>query len=188
MGNWGSLSDLLKVDGAKTFALAAAAAIFLFLTQKGVIPKLETWMIIAAWVVLLACSCLTTMAFLSQLANLISQLSRPISRWHRYRKGKKAFEDYLPHLLDRERRIFAHLLHHNQKTFTADMDGGHAGTLLARKFIIMAAPGPLVDRTRFPMLVPDHVWSVLQEHRDEFPFAPGRRDEPDPWHIPWMAR
>ena len=73
--------------------------------------------------------------------------------------------------------------------FTAASDGGYAATLLSRGIICVAVRGGQhVDMLDVPMVVPDHVWDVLMQHKDQFPYKPqrsGRRDgEVHPWRVP----
>ena len=91
----------------------------------------------------------------------------------------------------KEREIIAYLLAKNQKTFTAASDGGHARTLLSRGIvIILARDGQLLDPENVPMTIPDHLWDVLQKHKDEFPYKPpdGGETEGAPWRVHWMER
>ena len=90
--------------------------------------------------------------------------------------------------------IFGYLLKKKQKTFTADIDGGYAGTLLSRGFIqIIAVHSQRFDEDKTPMAVPEHVWKVMEEQPDEFPYKPeyseGRHKvEMEPWRMDWMVR
>jgi hypothetical protein len=88
-----------------------------------------------------------------------------------------------------EREIIAYLLAKNQKTFTAASDGGHARTLLSRGIvIILARDGQLLDPENVPMTIPDHLWDVLQKHKDEFPYKPPDETDGAPWRVHWMER
>jgi len=46
----------------------------------------------------------------------------------------------------------------------------------------------MVDQWRVPWTVPDHLWEVLEENRDQFPEVDMRGKDAPPWVIPWMAR
>jgi hypothetical protein len=51
-------------------------------------------------------------------------------------------------------------------------------------------PGQVFDYENTPFVIPDHLWSVLQEHRSQFPYEGGDNDEAAayPWRIHWMER
>jgi hypothetical protein len=72
-----------------------------------------------------------------------------------------------------ERLIIGYLLEKNTKTFTADSDGGHATTLIARGIVkIAGVVGQHITMTDVPMIIPDHYWDVLVQHKDSFPYVP----------------
>ena len=61
-------------------------------------------------------------------------------------------KEQLGELSKKEREIIAYLLRHNQRMFTAEMDGGHAATLIARGIVRNALrPGQAFDVTDVPM-------------------------------------
>ena len=96
-----------------------------------------------------------------------------IVHWIEIQRSKRGFRGYIRHMTPKEREIIAYLLAKNQKTFTAASDGGHARTLLSRGIvIILARDGQLLDPENVPMTIPDHLWDVLQKHKDEFPYKP----------------
>jgi hypothetical protein len=93
-------------------------------------------------------------------------------------------ERYIPFMTEKEKQIIGYLLKHNQKTFTAAVDGGYAVTLIARGIIVrQMAPGQQALEQDVPMGVPEHIWEVLQNHKDEFPYKPDihRGVEAYPW-------
>jgi hypothetical protein len=99
---------------------------------------------------------------------------------------------YIPHLSDKEREIFGHLLHHNRRTFTNTSDCGYAAELLSLGYVQMIAKGGQhIGFWSVPFGIPDPVWEALQENRDAFPYKPqpgSRRGrgagEPEPWREP----
>lgn len=96
-----------------------------------------------------------------------------IVHWIEIQRSKRGFRGYIRHMTPKEREIIAYLLAKNQKTFTAASDGGHARTLLSRGIvIILARDGQLLDPENVPMTIPDHLWDVLEKHKDEFPYKP----------------
>jgi hypothetical protein len=114
-----------------------------------------------------------------------------IVHWIEIERSKRGLRGYIKHMTPKEREIIAYLLAKNQKTFTAASDGGHARTLLSRGIvIILVRDGQLLDPENVPMTIPDHLWDVLQKHKDEFPHKPPDGDETDgaPWRVHWMER
>jgi hypothetical protein len=98
---------------------------------------------------------------------------------------------YIPYMTAKEREIIAYLLAHNQKMFTNTPDGGHANTLISKGIVVSALrPGQTFTYYEMPFAVPDYIWTVLAEHRQEFPYTspePGE-GELHPWRVHWMAR
>jgi hypothetical protein len=130
-------------------------------------------------------------------ANFITSAHRffPLDKWAIYyinlRRSKREVERYIPHMTTKEREIIAYLLAKNQKTFLAAIDGGHAATLLSRGIVtIIYQPGQQIEQENVTMNVPDHLWGVLQKHKNQFPYTAPDDDEPEahPWRVHWMAR
>lgn len=109
------------------------------------------------------------------------------------KKGRE-FTKYIPHLSDKEREIFATLLHQNRRTFTNTSDCGYAAELLSLGYVQMIAKGGQhVEYWSIPFGVPDPVWDALQENRDAFPYVEPQRSyrdrnrgqgDPEPWRKP----
>jgi HEPN domain-containing protein len=94
----------------------------------------------------------------------------------------------LSELNAKEREIISYLLHRNERMFTADMDGGHAGTLIARGIVKSAVrPGQVFDPTDMPMEIPRAIWNVIKELKDQFPYS-GDEDDPYPWRVGFYDR
>ncbi len=90
--------------------------------------------------------------------------------------------EYIPFLTEQEKGILGYLLDHNQKTFTTDTDGGRASTLYARSIVqVLSKPGQSISVLDVPFHVPDHLWDVLEEHRDQLPNDWKER------RLPWRA-
>jgi hypothetical protein len=91
-----------------------------------------------------------------------------------------------------EKQIIAYLLARNQKTITADQDGGYASTLISRGILVLALQrGQVFRGSETPFAVPDHIWNELAKHKEQFPYSPLIRSdgvEPYPWRVPWMVR
>jgi hypothetical protein len=97
-------------------------------------------------------------------------------------------EEYIPFMTPKDKKIIAYLLHHNQRMFECEPDGGNARMLLSRGIVRIAAqPGQHVDHFNVPFEVPSHIWEVLVKHRNKFPYQP-ESDGGHPWRVHWMER
>lgn len=91
-------------------------------------------------------------------------------------------------LSKKEREILAYLLHHNQRMFTCDADGGHATTLLSRGIARRALKdGQVFNYEDMPVEIPLEVWRFLRARVDQFQYE-GDEDAPYPWRVHWMER
>ena len=109
--------------------------------------------------------------------------------WYNNRKDQKMVRDYIPFMTEHERAVIAHLIAHNQKTFEAEIDGGRAASLLSHGIVrIPVSPaGQQFDQRNVPMRIPDHIWTVLVDHRGAFPYTPPE-DGAHPWRRHWMEQ
>jgi hypothetical protein len=97
-------------------------------------------------------------------------------------------EEYIPFMTPKDKQIIGYLLHHNQRMFECEPDGGHARLLLSRGIVRIAAqPGQECDHFNVPFEVPSQIWQVLVKHKDKFPYRP-ERDGGHPWRVHWMER
>jgi hypothetical protein len=97
-------------------------------------------------------------------------------------------EEYIPYMTAKDREIVAYLLHHNQRLFTADSDGGHAKLLLTKGIVRIAAKaGQHIDLENVPFEIPKHIWDVLDRHKQQSPYETDD-DAPYPWRVHWMER
>jgi hypothetical protein len=98
-------------------------------------------------------------------------------------------EEYIPFMTPKDKQIIGHLLHHNQRMFEAELDGGHARLLLSRGIVRIAVqPGQMVDHFDVPFEVPMHIWEVLVRHKDKFlPYRP-EKGGGHPWRVHWIER
>ena len=106
-------------------------------------------------------------------------------------RAQRVVAEYIPYMTPKERDIIAYLLAHNQKMFTNTPDGGYANTLISKGIVVCALRrGQTSTYFEMPFEVPDHVWSVLAEHRAEFPYTSPEPSgtAPHPWRVHWMAR
>jgi hypothetical protein len=185
------LSDAIKsaitTAGIYKLALMLVFAAYWYCATNGIIPDAEKWEIRVAaggaflfgflWVANVVASIID---FLSPRAWLIY--------WHRIHKEKQHVRRYIQSMTETEREIIGYLLTKNQKLFIASHDGGYAMPLISQKIVIHALqPGQQFDLENSPMVIPDHVWDVLLEHKEQFPSVWNEGD-PHPWRIPWMAR
>lgn len=181
--------EILKASGWQTGALALACGLFLFAGYAGWLPPLAPWM------VQLVAFCLLVFGFLA-IASTISALFRffPAHDWIIHsinlRREQASVRKYIPHMTEQERAIIAFLLAKNQKMFTVESTGGYAVSLISRGIVVRALqPGQAFTLINMPVAVPDHVWDVLVENKDKFPYTPPPRGqrETNPWRVPWMA-
>jgi hypothetical protein len=183
--------EILKASGWQTTALAIASTVIAILVRNKVIPTDSSpyWFnvpVIAA--VILWCLSLAAMG--SALTKAADPAAR-IRRWRHLHRAKRSAREYIPHMTAKEKEIIGYLLHHNQKVFQTDQDGSYAAPLISKGIVVVAVrPGQVVDPLRVPFEIPDHIWSVLQSQRAQFPYVPPKDGEREvhPWAIHWMAR
>jgi hypothetical protein len=114
---------------------------------------------LAAFVGLLS-GCLALASWCSTAYKLFP-IHKWLLHWINVRRLRRGLSNYIPHMTPKEREIIAYLLAHNQKTFTAESDGGHAATLLGRGIVtVIAQPGEHLDPEHVPMTIPDSLWDV----------------------------
>lgn len=186
--------EILKASGWQTTALAVAFGVMLLVIRAGWIASPDAWF--SGFIAFCALAFLICMFLaLASIGHSVADFLQPrrwLAKWAGEKQHRKAVREYIPFMTDQERRIVAYLLHHNQKTFTAASDGGYAATLISRKIVMRAlVPGQMFSGEDMPLAVPDHVWDVLVEHKDQFPYVTQRRRdgvEPHPWRVHWMAR
>jgi hypothetical protein len=167
-------------------AIAAACAIFLLLVGSGWLPPLPDFVILLLVFGLLLCGLLAVASAIDAARPLANWGLRALAR----KRQQRELRDYIPHMTEKERQIIAYLLAPNQKMFTAASNGGYANTLLARGIVVVAArPEMPFSANDMPCAIPDHLWPVLVEHREQFPYTPPRKGqtEPHPWRVPWMV-
>ena len=178
--------EILKASGWQTTAIAAACGLFLLLARWGWLPPLAPWMVQIAAFGLVLCGLLAVTAILSS-----TPVKKWIGHWVTIHKQKHDVRDYIPHMTERERKIISYLLAKNQKMFMTEEDGGYAATLISRGIVVYALRnGQAYSRVYTPFAIPDHIWSVLMEHKNDFPYSPHPPGENElhPWAIPWMTR
>jgi hypothetical protein len=183
--------EILKASGWQTTALAVAFGCFLLLLHFGVLnPPQEPVVTALATLAFLICACLAIASIAHAAANLFQPRAHFID-WTNRRRQRHYVRNYIPHMTTQEKQIIAYLLAKNQKTITADQDGGYASTLIPRGILVLAVRrGQAFRASDTPFAVPDHIWNELTKHKEQFPYTPVKRGdmEPYPWRVPWMAR
>lgn len=184
--DWKWFDTFLKTSGPKTAAVAFACGAFLLVAHWNWIPPLDRLVVQAVWFALL----LTASLSVSSIASSVNGFLQPrvwIVRWSKLRSERHAVRDYIPHMQDREREIIGYLLAKNQKMFSAEADGGYAAPLLSRGIVRIAVrPNQHVALMDVPMVIPDHIWEVLVEHKDQFPNTPPKKGDAHPWRVPMI--
>lgn len=113
--------------------------------------------------------------------------------WQRRKKAREQaakisehqnqFIAHLPYLKETECAIYGWLLTNSQKSFTAEMNCGHGSSLFKRGYIVSdAIRGIAYGMYEFPFSVPDHIWTILEENKDQFPSEFKDRK------LPWFRR
>ncbi|WP_139307597.1 hypothetical protein [Rhodovulum sp. ES.010] len=176
---------ILKASAWQLLGLSLALSVFWLLLRAEILPPSESPIVVYG----LPLAILTTAGL--GLASLVEQVTKwaaaamsnrreAIERKRRIEEHQRKFVEHIPYMTENERAIFGYLLTHSQKSFTAEMDGGHASSLYKRGFIQTDAQnGHSYGLFEFPFSVPDHIWSVLEGKRDQFPNE--FRDKKLPW-------
>ncbi len=181
--------EILKASGWQTSALTVASGLFLMLVKAKIIPITDSplWIALPA-LGMLVFGCLALASIGEGLNRAIKPAAR-FEKWRRVRQDQKMVWDFIPYMTDRDRAIIGYLLHHNQKMFQCEDTGGYAASLISKGIICAAGRrGQIIDSQWVPFEIPDHIWTVLEEYRDSFPYEPPAKDEKYPWTIHWMVR
>jgi hypothetical protein len=180
--------EILKAAGGKTTSVALACGLYLLIAYLGWIPQLEAWVVQLVTFVLILTGALAIASTVSAANNFFQPRAWMFHRW-RIRGEQQRLRDYIPHMTEHEREIVSYLLTKQQKTFEAASDGGRAATLMSRGIVRIAGQkNQHMDMNHVPMIIPDHLWKVLAEHKEQFPYTPPPRGErqPHPWRRHWM--
>ncbi|MHB8483387.1 MAG: super-infection exclusion protein B [Nitrospiria bacterium] len=178
--------EILKASGWQTSAIAAGCGIIFALINTGLLPSPGATAMVLIASAGIICGCLAITSILSALFRFIP-VNHLIVQWWQHRQIRHSVEKYIPYMTDKEKEIIAWLLKKNQKTFTCDVDGGYANTLISRGIVVPALrSGQTFSTNNMPVVIPDHIWDVLERHKDRFPYTP--TDDTHPWRIHWMAR
>jgi hypothetical protein len=102
--------------------------------------------------------------------------------------SEEAIREELSELNEKEREIIAYLLHRGERMFTADLDGGHATTLISRGIVQRALrQGQAFNPSDVPMEIPRSIWNIIKTMKDQFPHS-GDEDDPHPWRVGFYDR
>lgn len=176
---------ILKASAWQLLGLSLALSVFWLLLWADILPPSDSPFVVYG----LPLAILITAGL--GLASLIEQVTKSATAARKRRREareqdrriaehQRKFVEHIPYMADSELEIFGYLLTHRRKSFTAEMDGGHAASLYKRRFIQTDAQnGHYYGPYEFPFSVPDHIWSVLEENRDQFPSE--FRDQKLPW-------
>ncbi len=179
----GSLTSLLKLKPQTWLGITAGAVMILVVNHFRWLPEIQPLEShLAMFLVGLA-----AFGFLVAGSAAVASIFRffaikaRIARWFRKREEVRALKAYLPHMTSNERLYLGYLLETNAKSLWCHMDGGNLATLIARGIIVQTlGRTPTHNMLSVPAVVPDHIWEVLQEHRDLFPKPTMSRRGP-PW-------
>ena len=181
----GSVKDALAVSGTYKLALALVCLCYWVLIRKEIIPGAELWEYRASVLGVIFFGFLWVANVVMAISNFISPRDWLI-HWITKRREKISAREYIPFMSDREKAIIGYLLAKNQKLFVAAHDGGHAKTLITVGIVKVALRGgQSFDLNNTPMMIPDHIWAVMVEHKDAFPSPTDMRVHP--WRVSWMA-
>jgi len=146
-------------------------------------PADPLW-IFLVWLAFLISAFLALAAIGDGLVKAIKPAQR-LDRRRAIRHAQRKTRDFIPFMTPKDREIVGYLLHYRQKMFSTNIDGGYAAPLIAKGIITRAMSQPqFVDALRMPFAIPDHIWAVLEENRDQFPYQPPSRGpgrEAPPW-------
>lgn len=152
---------------------------FVHLLQSGWIPQKDgspEWWNAAGY----AGACLVGgLAIGVGIGNTLKWIANPALAWIRKLRLRKAegerFRRYMPHLTERERRIFSYRLANNRKAFETARSGEHAMMLISQGFLRFENTANMVAMPVWAtVVVPDEVWQVLERNRADFKYMPAR--------------
>ena len=182
--------EILKASGWKTGALALAFVLFIVLVKKDIVSAESTLWITIPTLGALICGSLFFASIGEGIVKAVKPAAR-IDKWRRIRHDQTMVREFVPHMTDQDRAIIGYLLHHNQKMFQHEIDGGYAASLISKGIIRQALrAGQHFEPNWVPFEVPDHIWTVLIENRESFPYEPeyDGKVETHPWAIHWMVK
>ena len=101
--------------------IAAAAGLFLYLylSHVGVLPPLESWMVLIGWVVVFVFGALAAASLGSTIQAAVGKAWARFLRKRRYKQARDAFTVDIPFLNEKERQILGYLREKKQRRFEA---------------------------------------------------------------------
>jgi len=182
------LKTAITTAGIYKFALAAVCVLYWLAARNQWIPSADPWELRAAALGFILFASLWLATVISSIFSIFSPRYW-IVHWIKNHNEKKWVRKYIPYMTPKEREIIGYLLSKNQKMLLTSIDGGEANTLISRGIIVQAVrPGQAYNQLNVPMAIPDHIWDVLVQHKDEFRYiAPRHKPDSLPWRRPWMA-
>lgn len=179
---------ILKASAWQLLGLSFALSVFQLLLWSEILPPSASPFVVYG----LPLAILITAGL--GLASLIEQVTKWVTaalkkhceareQDRKIAEHQRKFVEHIPYMTENELAIYGYLLTYSRKSFTAEMDGGHAASLYKRRFIQTDAQnGHSYGAYEFPFSIPDHIWSVLEENRDQFPSEFKDRK------LPWFRR
>jgi hypothetical protein len=172
---------LLKAGGWKNGAISVTFAVFLFAIHVGRVHPWAPWVVPLSFFVMVLCGSLALTSIIT--APAVQDL---MGHWFKRRRERQKVLDSIPLMTAEERKIIAYLLAKNQNMFVVEAKRHRAHTLMARGIVVTRLDQHGQMSSMIPLAVPDHIWDVLTENRDKFPYTPPpRHDEGDPWTVSW---
>jgi hypothetical protein len=179
---------ILKASAWQLLGLSVALCVFWLLLRSDVLPPSDSPFVVYGlpFAILITAG----LGFASLVEQVAKWVKATLEKYLKARDQEQRLEDHqrkfaehIPYMTKNELAIYGYLLAHSRKSFTAEMDGGHAASLYKRGFIQTDAQnGHSYGPFAFPFSVPDHIWSVMEEKRDQFPSKfPDRK-------LPWFRR
>lgn len=179
---------ILKASAWQLLGLSVAMSVFWLLLRVDILPPSDSpFVVYGLPLAILTTAGLGLASLAEQITNwaaaALKKRREAVERNRKIAEHQRKFVEHIPYMTKNELAIFGYLLTHSQKSFTAEMDGGHASSLYKRGFIQTDAQnGHSYGPYEFPFSVPDHIWSVMEEKRDQFP------NEFKDKKLPWFRR
>lgn len=131
---------ILKASAWQLLGLSLALAVFWLLLRFGVLPPSDSpFAIYGLPLAILITAGLGLASLIEQIANwataALKKRKEAKDRWQMIAEHQRKFAEHIPYMTKNELAIYGYLLTNNQKSFTAEMDGGHASSLYKHGFI-----------------------------------------------------